>query len=171
MEDWIINQMTPFDCRIATQSLQLTKLLIPYMPRETQRIMAIYVKFMEFQNTWSSFHAFKQKSYTTQDIFQELRPFMPPSACDSVDNLMNIMSMMEIFQDFQQNSEGGPDFDAMQMMQSMLTPEQQGIFDVYNTMLSAETATDKTNTTKAEIYKNQTFENEVSKNDFCENKT
>ena len=49
MEDWTINQMTPFDCRIATQSLQLTKLLIPYLPRETQRIMAIYVKFMECQ--------------------------------------------------------------------------------------------------------------------------
>ena len=51
MEDWNINQMTPFDCRIATQSLQLTKLLIPYLPGETQRIMAIYVKFMEFQRT------------------------------------------------------------------------------------------------------------------------
>ena len=119
MEDWTINQMTPFDCRIATQSLQLTKLLIPYLPRESQRIMAIYVKFMEFQNTWSSFRAFKQKSHTTQDIFQELRPYIPPSACDSIDNLMNMMSMME-------------------MMQGMLTPEQQGMFDMYNTMFSAE---------------------------------
>lgn len=46
MENWNINQMTPFDCRIATQSLQLTKLIIPYLPQETQRIMAVYVKFM-----------------------------------------------------------------------------------------------------------------------------
>ena len=147
MEDWTINQMTPFDCRIATQSLQLTKLLIPYLPRETQRIMAIYVKFMEFQNTWSSFHAFKQKSYTTQDIFQELRPYMPPSACDSIDNLLNMMSMMEMMQSMQEmqdtNSDGasGFSFDPMQMMQGMLTPEQQGMFDMYNNMFSVENET------------------------------
>lgn len=153
MEDWTINQMTPFDCRIATQSLQLTKLLIPYLPRETQRIMAIYVKFMEFQNTWSSFHAFKQKSYTTQDIFQELRPYMPPSACDSIDNLLNMMSMMEMMQSMQEmqdtNSDGasGFSFDPMQMMQGMLTPEQQGMFDMYNTMFSTESDTTETDAT------------------------
>lgn len=154
MEDWTINQMTPFDCRIATQSLQLTKLLIPYLPRETQRIMAIYVKFMEFQNTWSSFHAFKQKSYTTQDIFQDLRPYMPPSACDSIDNIMNMMSMMEMMQsmqntDWDESSDFG--FNPMQMMQGMLTPEQQEMFDMYNTMFSEETKTSENKTFYKEV--------------------
>lgn len=150
MEDWTINQMTPFDCRIATQSLQLTKLLIPYLPRETQRIMAIYVKFMEFQNTWSSFRAFRQKSHTTQDIFQELRPFMPPSTSESIDNLMNMMSMMEMMQSMQNTDSGESSdfgFDPMQMMQGMLTPEQQGMFDMYNSMFSTETETSETDTT------------------------
>lgn len=159
MEDWTINQMTPFDCRIATQSLQLTKLLIPYLPQETQRIMAIYVKFMEFQNTWSSFHAFKQKSYTTQDIFQDLRPYMPPSACDSIDNLMNIMSMMEMMQSMQDIDSGessGFGFDPMQMMQGMLTPEQQNMFDMYNTMFSEEAETSENETSE-----NETFYKEV----------
>lgn len=159
MEDWTINQMTPFDCRIATQSLQLTKLLIPYLPQETQRIMAIYVKFMEFQNTWSSFHAFKQKSYTTQDIFQDLRPYMPPSACDSIDNLMNMMSMMEMFQNMQGADPGddsGYGFDPMQMMQGMLTPEQQNMFDMYNTMFSEEAETSENETSE-----NETFYKEV----------
>lgn len=154
MEDWTINQMTPFDCRIATQSLQLTKLLIPYLPRETQRIMAIYVKFMEFQNTWSSFRAFRQKSHTTQDIFQELRPFMPPSACDSIDNIMSMMSMMEMMQSMQNTDSGessGFGFDPMQMMQGMLTPEQQGMFDMYNTMFSAESETSEDDATKTEM--------------------
>ena len=154
MEDWTLNQMTPFDCRIATQSLQFTKLLIPYLPRETQRIMAIYVKFMEFQNTWSSFRAFRQKSHTTQDIFQELRPYMPPSACDSIDNLMNMMSMMEMMQSMQNtDSDEGSDFgfDPMQMMQGMFTPEQQGMFDMYNSMFSTENETSETKTLKKEV--------------------
>ena len=156
MEDWTINQMTPFDCRIATQSLQLTKLLIPYLPRETQRIMAIYVKFMEFQNTWSSFRAFRQKSHTTQDIFQELRPYMPPSACDSIDNIMNMMSMMEMMQSMQNTDSGessGFGFDPMQMMQGMLTPEQQGMFDMYNTMFSAESENCETDATETDATK------------------
>lgn len=144
MEDWTINQMTPFDCRIATQPIQLTKLLIPYLPRETQRMMAIYVKFMEFQNTWSNFHAFQQKSHTTNDIFQELRPYMPPSACDSIDNIMNMMSMMEMMQsmhemqDMDSGETSGFGFDPMQMMQGMLTPEQQNMFDMYNSMFDKE---------------------------------
>lgn len=168
MEDWTINQMTPFDCRIATQSLQLTKLLIPYLPRETQRIMAIYVKFMEFQNTWSSFHAFKQKTYTTQDIFQNLKPYMPPSVCESIDNLMNMMNMMELFQGMQDAGSGdnsGYGFDPMQMMQGMLTPEQQGMFDMYNTMFSAEAETSENETSGNETSGNETFYKEVKKND------
>lgn len=138
MENWNINQMTPFDCRIATQSLQLTKLIIPYLPRETQHTMAVYVKFMELQNTWSFFQAFNEKTQTTQDIIQELRPYMPPSACDSIDNLMNMMSMMEMMQSFQENSEGDAGFDPMEMMQGMLTPEQKDMFEMYNTMFSSE---------------------------------
>ena len=53
MDDWNTKQMTPFDCSVVSPSLQITKLLIPYLPPSTQRIMAIYVKFMEFQNTFS----------------------------------------------------------------------------------------------------------------------
>ena len=161
MEDWNINQMTPFDCRIATQSLQLTKLLIPYLPGETQRIMAIYVKFMEFQNTWSSFRVFRQKTYTTQDVFQELRPYMPASACESIDNIMNMMSMMEMMQNMQEMQESNNDdtsgfgFDPMQMMQGMLTPEQQGMFEMYNNMFTAETETNDTETNETETIKKE----------------
>lgn len=77
---------------------------------------------------------------------------MPPSASESIDNLMNMMSMMEMMQSMQEMQETSNDgasgfgFDPMQMMQGMLTPEQQGMFDMYNTMFSAETTTDETNT-------------------------
>lgn len=136
MEDWNSNQMTPFDRRTTTQSLQITKLLIPYLPPQMQRIMAIYIKFMEFQNTLASFHVFRQTAHSTQDVFQELKPYMPPSACESIDNLMNMMSMMELFQSFQDASGSEGDFDPMSMMQGMLTPEQQNMFEMYNTMFS-----------------------------------
>lgn len=131
-------EMTPFDCRVASQTMQIAKLLIPYLPPQTQRIMAIYVKFMEFQNTWSSFHVFRQRAHTAQDIMQELRPYMPPSACESIDNIQNMMSMMELFQSFQQAEDGNSDFDPMSMMKGMLTPEQENMFEIYNSMFTSE---------------------------------
>ncbi len=149
MEDWRPDIMTPFDCRMSNQTLQMTKLLIPYLPSDTQRTMAVYVRFMEFQNTFSSFHAFKQQPHSTMDIFEELRPYIPPSACDSIDNLMNMMNMMELFREFQgqgqgndsgdENPFGGMDgFDPMSMMMGMLNPEQQSMFEMYNNMFSSE---------------------------------
>ena len=134
MDDWKLTQMTPFDCRTVSQTLQITKLLIPYLPPRTQRIVAIYIKFMEFQNTLSSFHAFRQKSQNAQDIMAELRPYMPPSACESMDNLQNMMSMMEMFRSFHEMENGDSDFNPMSMMQGMLSPDQQSMFDMYNAM-------------------------------------
>lgn len=134
MDDWNFKQMTPFDCQMISQSLQITKLLIPYLPPQTQRIMAIYVKYIEFQNTLSSFHAFHQKVHDAKDIIQELKPYMPPSACDSIENIQNMMGMMEMFQSFQETTDNESNFDPMSMMKDMLSPDQQNIFEMYNTM-------------------------------------
>lgn len=134
MDDWNFKQMTPFDCQMISQSLQITKLLIPYLPPQTQRIMAIYVKYMEFQNTLSSFRAFHQKVHDAKDIIQELKPYMPPSACDSIENIQNMMGMMEMFQSFQETTDNESNFDPMSMMKDMLSPDQQNIFEMYNIM-------------------------------------
>lgn len=134
MDDWNFKQMTPFDCQMISQSLQITKLLIPYLPPQTQRIIAIYVKYMEFQNTLSSFHTFRQKVHDAKDIIQELKPYMPPSACDSIENIQNMMNMMEMFQSFQETTDNESNFDPMSMMKDMLSPDQQNIFEMYNTM-------------------------------------
>lgn len=116
MDDWNTKQMTPFDCIVASPTLQITKLLIPYLPSNTQRIMAIYVKFIEFQNTLSTFHAFTKKSHSTQDIIQDLKPFIPHSACESLEQLQTMMSMMEMFQGFDEES-------MFEMFGSMFSPE------------------------------------------------
>lgn len=139
MDDWNFTQTTPFDRQFTTSSLLLTKLLIPYLPPETQRVMAIYVKFTELSHTLSSFQTFRQTSRNAQDIMQGFKPYLPPSVCESIDNFENIMSMMELFQSFQNSSDSDSDFDPMSMMKEMLTPEQQNMFEMYNTMFDTET--------------------------------
>lgn len=132
MDDHFSNPMTPLDCLVSTHTLQMTKLLIPYLPPQNQRLFAVYVKFMEFQNTLSFFRTFQHKSHSFQDIMQDIRPYLPQDSCDAMDNILNLIQMMELFQSMSNTD----DTDPMSFMSTMLTPEQQSMFDIYNSMFS-----------------------------------
>ncbi len=139
MENWTSDRITPFDRTLRIDSLLWIKLFIPYLPPDTQRMMAIYVRFTELQHTFSSFHTFKRISHDPMDMFQEMRPFMSPSVCETFDNLINMMSMMEMMKEFQNeaaegSSGDGGGFDPMSMMAGMLSPEQQEMFEMFNSM-------------------------------------
>ena len=92
-------ETTPFDSRTNSPTLQMMKLLIPYLPPKNQKILAIYIKFMEFQNTLSSFRVFRTKSFSTEDMINELRPYLPSEIFDSIDMALNMMEMMEAMKD------------------------------------------------------------------------
>lgn len=138
MEEWNINQMTPFDQHVSTQPLQLMKLLIPYLPPKIQRVFAIYIKFLEFQYTLSFFQSFHKKAHSTQDMIQDLKPYLPSSAAESLDNFLNLLSMMEVFQTMQNSSDENSDWNPMSMMTSMLGPDTQEMFEMYQTMFSQD---------------------------------
>ncbi len=127
MNDEFSQMMTPFDQSISTHSLHMLKLLIPFLPPQSQRMIAIYVKFLEFQNTLTYFHRMQQKS------FDDLKGYLPRSAVESFDNIMNMINMMNMFQEMQ-----GEEFDPMSMMADMLTPEQQDMFQMYQTQQQKE---------------------------------
>lgn len=116
MNDDFLQMLTPFDQTIFCHSLQMIKLLIPFLPPKSQRMVAVYVKFAEFQHTITYFRSMKHKD------FDDLKSYLPKSTMESFDNIMNMMNMMNMFQEMQ------GDFDFMSMMGDMLTPEQQEIF-------------------------------------------
>ncbi len=94
--------MTPFDLSISSPTLQMIKLLIPFLPPQNQRMIAIYIKFIEFQNTFSHFRGFCNSD---SDPFMELMKIMPQSAMDSYENIMNMMSMVDMFNSDQKEGE------------------------------------------------------------------
>ena len=106
--------MTPFDEYISTRSLQMTKLLIPFLPPQSQRMMAVYVKFLEFRHTLSFFRNMKQQSNSPEDILSSMKPYMSASESESFDQMFNMMNMMSMVQEMQNMSDG--DFDPMSMM-------------------------------------------------------
>lgn len=115
------NVMTPFDEYISTHSLQMTKLIIPFLPPQSQRMLAIYVKFQELSHTMSFFRSMKSKVHTPEDMFDSLKPFLSPADLESFDQMQNMMNMMSMMQEMQNMSD--MDFDPLSMMAGMFTQE------------------------------------------------
>ena len=57
--------MTPFDSLVTPHHLYLMKLLLPYVPPAFQRMLACYIKFMEFQYTLEHFQGFSSSAGET----------------------------------------------------------------------------------------------------------
>ena len=116
MKDDFSQMMTPFDLSISSKALQITKILIPFLPPKSQRMMAIYVKFMEFQNTLSFFSCIKKSN---NEIMDEIKNMLPKNTLETYENMMNIMSMVDMFQEMDM------DFDPMSMMANMFNNEEK----------------------------------------------
>lgn len=116
MKDDFSQMMTPFDLSVSSRSLQMTKILIPFLPPQSQRMMAIYVKFMEFQNTLSFFRCIKK---TNMELLDDVKKMIPDEIWDNYENVMNIMNMVDMFQEM------GMDFDPMSMMTNMFNYEEK----------------------------------------------
>lgn len=108
--------MTPFDVSISSNTLQITKILIPFLPPKTQRMMAIYVKFIEFQNTIAFFNGIKKSN---SDLMDEIKNILPKNTLETYENMLNIMSMVDMFQEMDM------DFDPMSMMTNIFNKEEK----------------------------------------------
>ena len=93
------NPMTPFDQYLTDPSLQMTKLLIPFLPSKTQRLMAVYVKFLELKQTLSFFQGIHLQSNNPEDILDHIKPYMSRSDAEAFDNVLQMMNMMSMMQD------------------------------------------------------------------------
>ena len=142
--------------------------MIPYLPPSNQRMLAVYVKFMELQQTFSFFQnfrsdlhscAFEKEVSSPSDILEELRPFLRKSDCEMIDQIQNMLSAMEIAASFQNmtkessskqscsdassdSSSSTPASDLSMLLQGMLSPEQQNLFETYRDLSSDVSAAD-----------------------------
>ena len=116
--------MTPFDTLVISPKLQMMKLMLPYTPASSQRLMALFIKFTELQNTMRYFEGFnafeddgsaQSKMDRPLDIFDDLRPYMSPKDSETMDMMMSAMSMMEMM-----NGMDMPDMSSMGDMSGMM---------------------------------------------------
>ena len=110
--------MTPFDELVTPPFLYNMKLLLPYLPSSMQRTFGIFLKFSELRIAMSSFYGFHSKEQSFSDnILDNLKPYMNPEEQEMMDQMEGMMGMMEMMQQMQQDSDSSASpFDIMQDM-------------------------------------------------------
>lgn len=142
--------MTPFDEITVPRQLHFLKLFLPFMPASNRQMLAILIKFLELNHTIQMLQTtadsvFRQISHNNQhplnspaDLLEIMMPYLSTEEMETANTLRSVMNMMDMMQMFsQQNMQSdGTALDPMDMMMGMLTPEQQEMFQTYQTMFS-----------------------------------
>lgn len=108
--------MTPFDELVSPSDFFYLKLLIPYVPKQMQRFLGIYIKYNEFMNTLHSFYGFPDSDFANIfdnpiDIFENLKPYLSPEEFDKFEQIESLLSMIEMMKMMQQDSDGSSPLD------------------------------------------------------------
>ena len=133
MEENELGSITAFDSLFTTNRIQMMKVLLPYLKPEQQGALAVCIKVMELNYTFSFFknhpHALPlrlpQKSDTTK-VWDEILPFCGPEERSKVENMRNMMQsknqmkeMMETMQMMQEMFPEGMDLENMDLSSIM----------------------------------------------------
>lgn len=141
MEQTPPRAMTPFDSLVTPPFLYTLKLLLPYIPSSMQRFLGIYIKYLELRHAMEYFQGFSSNSHPV-DMLDGLKPYMSPAEKEMLEQISGIMNMMEMVQNMQSMSDTSDSehhsFNPTDMIKGMLSPEQQEMFDMYNTMFENE---------------------------------
>ncbi len=134
MEEKGADKVTAFDTLFTTNQIQMMKVLLPYFDAPSQRMLAVYIKFLELQYTLSFlkkhpgsslFEPCKREDINPSGICDEILPFCGPSEKEKIQNAKkmfeNFSNMQEMMQTVQMMQELFPegeasDFDISQIM-------------------------------------------------------
>lgn len=164
-----------FDTIYTNNHIRILKVLLPYFDPNSQKKLAVMIKFMELRYTMdyfarsaSSFSAGLTASARQPDIvkiFEQIKNFCTPSERAMFEQLSNMkksmemyeemMGMMQLFNQFSEGYDSACSFDPpqdqnpnsspfgaanpMDMLKGMLSPEQQSMFDLFQSSFGNST--------------------------------
>lgn len=99
---------TPLDEMVSSETSQMLKASLPYLPPKAQQFLSIYLKTKELQNTAAMFSSRNMKQQQIQaaelpvtdptEMLQDLRRFCGPKSRRKMDELLNVLTMAQMFQ-------------------------------------------------------------------------
>lgn len=146
--------MTLFDYKISNRENLMLKAFLPYIDKDFQPFLATYIKYTELLAT---IELFSHKDFvfdncnsnSFSDIISSLLPYVSEKERETfemIGNIKNIMETMEQYKDlFACNEEDSgssaqsdnTESSVSSMLGSLLTPEQQMMFEQLSTLMNS----------------------------------
>ncbi len=113
------NKVIAFDTLFCTNHIQMLKVMLPYMDNQTQKSMAIYIKFLELNYTIDYFkkHPYplcgcveKAPSPDVLKICTELLPYCNENERKQLEQIRNLIQGMEMYKEMSKTIEIMKDF-------------------------------------------------------------
>jgi hypothetical protein len=147
-------ELTPFDSLVSDTHLQIMKAAIPYIAIPQQRILSLYVKFLEFSNTYQLVHATTQEptlgicsveapKRNASEMLNAVKHYCSDPEKELVDLITNFISAFQIYRSYQDSTHDSHEPERrehsslpLDAIKGMLSPDQKRIFDTYSGLLA-----------------------------------
>lgn len=150
-----------FDTLYTTNHIQMLKVLLPHLPQKQKNEFAVFIKYMELQYTIELSRKSKHKinictassaeALDIASLIEELQPYCTEQERKTFSRMAETFQTLHMFQDIQkykdlfstmsdsENDSGeSSNMDMSQMLKGMLSPEQQAMFDMFQSQASTE---------------------------------
>lgn len=103
-------KIVSFDTLFTTNQIQILKILLTYVEPSQQKLMAVYIKFLELQYTISFFRKYpssftkftQEENFNAAKLCDEIMPFCSPSEREMLNNMKNMYQNFESMQEMMQ---------------------------------------------------------------------
>lgn len=146
-----------FDNAVSDKNVQIMKIALPYIPPQKQKFISLFIIMQEMKNTFSFFQSggknapeigicsVDSENCTVQNMINDIKKILSEKEREKVDSVLNIFNMLKtvgMYRSMASAYSGAFNGDSFQAMKSMLSPEQQEMFDLYSNMFASGQATE-----------------------------
>lgn len=113
------NKVIAFDTLFSTNHISMLKVMLPYMDNQSQKSLAVYIKFLELNYTIDFYknHPYpvcgcleKETSPDFLKLCSELLPFCTEKERRQIEQIRNLMQNMKMYQEMSKTMEMMKDF-------------------------------------------------------------
>lgn len=113
------NKVIAFDTLFSTNHISMLKIMLPYMDNQSQKSLAVYIKFLELNYTIDFYkkHPYpacgcleKESSPDLSRLCSELLPFCTEKERRQIEQIRNLMQSMKMYQEMSKTMEMMKDF-------------------------------------------------------------
>ena len=147
------SKASAFDALYSNNQIQMLKIILSYMDKQTQKSMAIYIKFLELiytinyfkKNPYPAFNCCENETtFDMSKMCTELLPYCTEQQKNQIKQMQNIFQTMEMYKEMSKTMDIMKEFmpDMANMFQdndnkkSASTGENNGSFDMMDMLMN-----------------------------------